>query len=96
MKRFITATLVCMAMMTPVQSHAYEGQMSGSGATQVSYTASDFDVTAPIETVVIPPKTDDEHETTGYMLTMSIAILLIFVLLYRREEEGSEGTSVHV
>ena len=92
MKKMILAALLCMGMMIPHGVSAYEGNMSGSGATEVTYTASDLVITAPIETVTIP-KTDDSHEITGYLLALSGAFLLFLIVLYRSEEEKEKNIS---
>ena len=86
MKKIIMILTLCGFMMFPHISYAYDGEMSGTGATEVSYTASELVITAPVETVTVP-KTEDSHEITGYLLAISGAFLLFLILLYRREEE---------
>lgn len=92
MKKIVLAVLLSMGMVIPHGVSAYEGNMSGSGATEVTYTSSDLVITSPIETVTIP-KTGDSHEITGYLLALSGAFLLFLIVLYRNEEEKEKNCS---
>lgn len=86
MRKLLFSLLFCGLILIPHDVYAYEGEMNGTGATEVSYTASELVITVPVETVTVP-KTDDSHEITGYLLAISGAFLLFLILLYRREEE---------
>lgn len=96
MKKFIITMLLCMGMLLPQQVSAYEGTMESTGATDVTYISSDIVITAPIEAVVIPPKTDDTHEMTGYLLAISVSLLIFLLIIYNREREDEETEHTHV
>lgn len=86
MRKLLLSLVFCGLILMPHNIYAYEGEMYGTGATEVSYTASEFVITAPVETMTVP-KTDDSHEITGYLLAISGAFLLFLILLNRREKE---------
>lgn len=90
MRKLLFSLLFCGLILIPHDVYAYEGEMSGTGATEVSYTASELVITVPVETVTVP-KTDDSHEITGYLLAISGAFLLFLILLYRRDEEEEKN-----
>lgn len=90
MKKIFLVMILCMGMFIPHNTSAYEGQMDSTGAVEVTYTPSRLSITAPVETVVKPPKTDDSHQITGYLLGISGSLLILLLVIYNREKENEE------
>lgn len=90
MKKLLTVLAFCGLLLIPHTTYAYEAEMNGTGATDVTYTATDFVITAPAETPAAPKTGDDTYGFTGNLFAISGALLVILLILYKKEKEAEE------
>nr|WP_294492796.1 hypothetical protein [uncultured Mediterraneibacter sp.] len=93
MKKLLTVLAFCGLLLIPRTTYAYEAEMNGTGATDVTYTATELVITTPVEMLTAPKTGDETYDFTGNLFVISSALLVILLILYRKEKEEEDRIS---